>query len=85
MQFANGVPANGAVIMCTDDAHLAEVRGRIKRHIVTYGFDATADVTALDVQLKGFGSVCEVRARKPGGRSVELGQLQLAIPGGTTC
>jgi len=38
-------------------------------------------VTALDVQMKGFGSVCTVRARKPGGRVVELGQLQLAIPG----
>jgi UDP-N-acetylmuramate--alanine ligase len=81
LQFANGVPANGAVIMCADDAHLREIRGDIKRHTVTYGFDAMADVTVLDVRLKGFGSVCEVRARKPGGRPVELGQLQLAIPG----
>ena len=31
--------------------------------------------------MKGFGSVCTVRARKPGGRAVELGQLELAIPG----
>ncbi len=81
VQFANGIPANGAVIMCADDAHLGEIRGSIKRHIVTYGFDATADVMALDVQLKGFGSVCEVRARRPGGRAVGLGQLQLSIPG----
>jgi UDP-N-acetylmuramate--alanine ligase len=80
-QFANAVPANGAVIMCIDDVHLREMRGGIKRHVVTYGFGETADVTALDVQMNGFGSVCTVRARRPGGRVVELGQLQLAIPG----
>jgi UDP-N-acetylmuramate--alanine ligase len=49
--------------------------------VVTYGFDESADVTALDLQLRGFGSACTVRARRPGGRTVDLGQLQLAIPG----
>ena len=44
------------------------MRSDIKRHVVTYGFDEAADVTALDVQMKGFGSVCTVRARRPGGR-----------------
>lgn len=81
VQFANGVPSNGAVIMCADDAHLREMRGDIKRHVVTYGFDTSADVTALDVQLQGFGSASVVRARRPGGRPVVLGQLRLAIPG----
>jgi UDP-N-acetylmuramate--alanine ligase len=81
VQFANGVPANGAVIMCADDPHLRSIRGEIKRHVVTYGFDESADVVASDVQLKGFGSACTVRGRKPGGRAVELGQLQLAVPG----
>ena len=81
VQFANNVPPNGAVILCIDDPHLRDLRGDIKRHVVTYGFDESADVTALDVRLKGFGSVCTVRARKPGGRAVELGQLQIAIPG----
>jgi UDP-N-acetylmuramate--alanine ligase len=81
VQFANSIPSNGAVILCSDDVHLRAVRGDIKRHVVTYGLDDSADVTAADVQLKGFGSVCTVRARKPGGRVVELGQLQLAVPG----
>jgi len=80
-QFANGIPANGSVIMCIDDVHLSAMRGEIKRHVVTYGFSDAADVTALDVQMQGFGSVCTVRARRPGGRVVELGHLQLAIPG----
>jgi UDP-N-acetylmuramate--alanine ligase len=81
VQFANAVPANGAVIMCSDDAHLRNIRREINRHTVTYGFGDDADVTARDLKLKGFGSVSTVRARKPGGRAVELGQLQLAIPG----
>jgi UDP-N-acetylmuramate--alanine ligase len=81
LQFANNVPASGAVILCVDDPHLRAMRRDIKRHVVTYGFDESADVTALDMQMKGFGSMCTVRARKPGGRTVELGQLQLAIPG----
>jgi UDP-N-acetylmuramate--alanine ligase len=81
VQFANGVPANGAVIMCIDDPHLRDMRGDIKRHVITYGFDESADVTAFAVEMKGFGSVCSVRARKPGGRTVELGQMTLAIPG----
>ncbi len=81
VQFANAVPANGAVILCADDPHLRDMRGDITRHVITYGFDESADVTALGVEMKGFGSVCTVRARKPGGRTVELGQMTLAIPG----
>ena len=81
VQFANGVPASGVVILCNDDAHLRELRREIKRHVVTYGFDETADVTATNVQYKGFGSVCTVRARKPGGRALDLGSLELSIPG----
>jgi UDP-N-acetylmuramate--alanine ligase len=81
VQFANSVPAKGAVILCCDDPHLAGVRADIKRHVVTYGLTEAADVTANDVQLKGFGSNCTVRARRPGGRPVELGQLHLAVPG----
>ena len=81
VQFANGVPANGTVIMCIDDPHLQDMRGDIKRHVITYGFSESADVTAFGVQLKGFGSVCTVRARKPGGRTVELGRMELSVPG----
>jgi UDP-N-acetylmuramate--alanine ligase len=81
VQFANGVPANGAVILCIDDPHLKEMRGDIRRPVITYGFSESADVTALGLEMKGFGSVCTVRARKPGGRTVELGQMALSIPG----
>ena len=81
VQFANSVPSNGAVILCSDDRSLREIRAGIKRHVVTYGLEEAADVTAADVQLDGFASVCTVRARRPGGRAVELGELHLAVPG----
>jgi UDP-N-acetylmuramate--alanine ligase len=81
VQFANAVPSNGIVILCWDDPHLREIRSQITRHVVTYGLSDSPDATATDVELKGFGSLCTVRARKPGGRAVELGQLQLAVPG----
>ena len=81
VQFANGVPGNGAVIMCIDDPHLQRMRDDITRPVITYGFNESADVTAVGVQMQGFGSVCTVRARKPGGRTVELGQMTLSIPG----
>ncbi len=81
VQFANAVPANGVVILCRDDEHLRSIRREIRRPVVTYGLDNSADVVGADMQLKGFGSVCTVRASRPGGRSIELGQLQLSVPG----
>jgi UDP-N-acetylmuramate--alanine ligase len=79
--FANSVPANGVVILCADDPHLRSMRAAITRHTVTYGLQEGADVTARDVQMKGFGAVCTVRSRRPGARPVELGLLQLSVPG----
>jgi UDP-N-acetylmuramate--alanine ligase len=81
VQFANNVPANGVAILCADDRHLMELRSRINRHTVTYGFDDRADVTATDLQLRGFGSSCRVRTRKPDARALELGPMRLSVPG----
>ena len=81
VQFANSVPANGVVILCSDDPHLRSMRAGITRHTVTYGLQDGADVTAIDVQMKGFGAVCTVLSRRPGQRPVELGLLELSVPG----
>jgi UDP-N-acetylmuramate--alanine ligase len=81
VQFANTVPADGAVILCLDDSTIRELRPRIKRPVVAYGFDHHADISATDVRLEGFGSACNVRGSKPGGRLVDLGELRLAVPG----
>jgi UDP-N-acetylmuramate--alanine ligase len=82
VQFANHVPANGGVvILCEDDPRLRELKSAIERQTVTYGFDPAADVTAVDVRLEGFGSISNVKGRRPGGRVAELGELHLAVPG----
>ena len=57
------------------------MRAGITRHTVTYGLQDGADVTAIDVQMKGFGAVCTVLSRRPGQRPVELGLLELSVPG----
>jgi UDP-N-acetylmuramate--alanine ligase len=81
VQFANSVPASGVVILCSDDPHLQVMRADIKRHTVSYGLEDGADVTAIDVQMKGFGCECTVVSMRPGGRPNELGRLQLSVPG----
>jgi UDP-N-acetylmuramate--alanine ligase len=81
VQFANRVPADGAVIVCADDPHLQTLRPEIARRVVSYGFDESADVVARDVRPNGFGSLSTVRRRSPGGQVIELGELSLAVPG----
>ena len=81
VQFANSVPSDGAVILCSDDPHLTGIRAAVTRPTVGYGFNSAADVTASDVRLRGFGSVCTVRARTRGGGYADVGELQLGVPG----
>jgi UDP-N-acetylmuramate--alanine ligase len=81
VQFANSVPADGAVILCSDDRHLRAMRARISRRTVSYGLEEGADVTASGIQMKGFGAVCTVRRRNTTGDSVDVGLLRLSIPG----
>jgi UDP-N-acetylmuramate--alanine ligase len=78
--FANKVPFYGAVIACADDAHLTPVLARIKRRLVTYGFDAAAHVAGRHVELGAFGGRCVVHRRV--GQTMEpLGTLELSVPG----
>jgi UDP-N-acetylmuramate--alanine ligase len=81
VQFANSVPADGVVIFCSDDPHLQSMRAEISRRIVTYGFDAGADLTATGIQMKGDGSECTVRSRRPKSEPSDLGRMKLSVPG----
>jgi UDP-N-acetylmuramate--alanine ligase len=80
VDFANKVPFYGSVVGCADDPNLAPVLPRITRKVVTYGFEAQADVRGADVQLGAFGARCSVerRRRETAG---SLGVLELAVPG----
>src|SRR3954463_326761 len=51
VDFANKVPFYGAVVACADDANLAATLPRVTRRVATYGLDADADVSAVDIHL----------------------------------
>ncbi len=48
--FANRLPFYGALYACVDDAGVRAVLPRVVKPVVTYGFDATADVRADSVR-----------------------------------
>jgi UDP-N-acetylmuramate--alanine ligase len=82
VDFANKVPFYGAVVMCADDPELSALRTRFTRRLISYGLTrADADVTAINVELKGFGSVSTVVRRTEGREPQALGTLPLQVPG----
>src|SRR5258705_6435781 len=83
--FADEVPFYGAVVACADDAELSRVLPRLTRRVITYGIEDKAEgkrqkaepnVTASNVVLEGYGSLCTV-ARD----GTPIGDLVLAVPG----
>ena len=80
-EFANKVPFYGAVVACADDPHLAPVIARVNRPVITYGLEhADSTFTGSQVELGSFGARCVVHRRLKAER-VELGLLELALPG----
>jgi UDP-N-acetylmuramate--alanine ligase len=83
VEFANKVPFYGSVIACGDDAALMQLRPKLTRRVVTYGLTSVhVDLTAINVQLHGFGSTCTVMRRHPQDAAADaLGELRLQVPG----
>ncbi len=53
VEFANKVPFYGSVIVCSDHEHVLSVIPRIKRPVVSYGFNHSASVRAQNVTQDG--------------------------------
>ena len=51
LQFIDRVPFYGAVILCLDDPHVADLLPRIHRRMITYGLHEQADIYASDICL----------------------------------
>jgi UDP-N-acetylmuramate--alanine ligase len=85
VDFANKVPFYGAVVACADDPHVARIRPRITRRVVSYGIEsADADLRASSVSLDASGVRASVSVQHTGRVSVEagtLGELSLRVPG----
>jgi UDP-N-acetylmuramate--alanine ligase len=86
VDFANKVPFYGGVVACADDANLSAVLPRMTRRVTTYGLDADADITAIDIALEPFAvrAVVErrsVRTADGGSARTTLGPLTLHVSG----
>ena len=86
VEFANKVPFYGAVIACADDPALSEVFPRVRRRLITYGFDASAQIRGTGVEVGPFGSRCDVTWQSSAGPSSNIpsrpfGRLSLSVPG----
>lgn len=83
LTFAENVPFYGFTVLCSDDSDVQAIIGRIQnRRIVTYGFNAQADLRAegltYDAGMASFTAVFGERL-KGGARRVE--GLRLPMPG----
>src|SRR5947207_6359060 len=86
VDFANKVPFYGGVVACADDANLSAVLPSMTRRVTTYGLDADADITAIDIALEPFAvrAVVErrsVRTADGGSARTILGPLTLHVSG----
>ncbi|HEY0784127.1 MAG TPA: UDP-N-acetylmuramate--L-alanine ligase [Thermoanaerobaculia bacterium] len=78
VEFASRVPFFGRLVVCLDDPNVQNVLPRLAdRRLVTYGFSPQAELQAVDVEPRGFGSRFAVRSAKDG----LLGAIDLPVPG----
>ena len=74
--FASRVPFYGAVIACIDEPHLKAILPDIKKRIITYGLDESAEVRAVDISYESGESRFNLI-----NEGVDLGKIHLRMPG----
>jgi UDP-N-acetylmuramate--alanine ligase len=60
VEFLHNLPFYGLAVVCMDDAVAASLLPRIARPYLSYGFDAGADVRAINVERNGVQSTFDV-------------------------
>ncbi|MBU3982029.1 MAG: UDP-N-acetylmuramate--L-alanine ligase [Proteobacteria bacterium] len=76
MEFIDKIPFYGAVILCLDDANIADLLPAIRKRMITYGLTAQADVHAE--QLEAAGGRTRFVVKKG---DAQLGEIHLSLPG----
>ena len=76
VQFANKVPFYGFVVLCLDEPSLQDIMPKVRKKIVTYGFNGQADLQALDILHKENTTKFSVLRK-----GIDLGQILLHVPG----
>ena len=76
LEFIDRIPFYGAVILCLDDANVADVLPEIRKRKITYGLTSQADLYAEQISADGGRVQFTVRYR-----GEVLGEIDLALPG----
>jgi UDP-N-acetylmuramate--alanine ligase len=76
LKFANIVPFYGCTVVCSDNEHVREIAPQIKRRIITYGIEQTADYCAREIKFLGNRTVYTLSYK-----GEELGVIELNVPG----
>jgi UDP-N-acetylmuramate--alanine ligase len=74
--FLSRVPFYGVAVACVDDPNVRAILPRIDRKKIGYGLSSEADISATDIEVKGFESTYVARR---GGE--KLGRVRLLVPG----
>ncbi len=56
VEFVHNLPFYGLLVACVDDPVIKSLLPRIQRPVLTYGFDETADIRAMDLEQNGLVS-----------------------------
>jgi UDP-N-acetylmuramate--alanine ligase len=60
IDFLHNLPFYGLAVLCTDDARVQSILDEVARPYLTYGFDESADVRAINVRRDGLQSHYDV-------------------------
>ncbi|BAP58459.1 UDP-N-acetylmuramate--L-alanine ligase [Candidatus Tachikawaea gelatinosa] len=76
LKFLHNLPFYGYAILCLDDIHICNILKKVKRNIITYGFNKNSDICITNYQqYKNTGSFNLIRKNKP------ILTINLNIPG----
>jgi UDP-N-acetylmuramate--alanine ligase len=76
LAFVNKVPFYGAAVLCLDQPNIQQMIPEVEKRVITYGLEASADLTARRLEFAGATARFEVMRR---GRA--LGTAALQVPG----
>lgn len=75
-EFINKNSHKGFAVLCTDDPVIVSLIPHIKKKVISYGLNSTADYTAENIRFKGVTSLADVYYK-----GSKLGTMELSVPG----
>lgn len=75
-KFANIVPFYGCTVICSDNLHVQEIAPLIKRKMITYGIEQSADYSAREIKFLADKTIYNLSYK-----GEPQGEIGLAVPG----